>query len=182
MLLYMFLADGFEEIEALATLDLLRRVGLEVVTVGVDKKEITGAHGIKILPDITDKKIVLSEKLKGIILPGGMPGTLNLNRSERVKNAIEYCASNQLLISAICAAPMIIGKMGLLKNRSATCFPGYENDLIDAVVSDRPVCFDENYITAKGAGVSVQFACKIIEYFKGAEAADKLLGDIQWVR
>ena len=181
-MIYLFLADGFEEIEALATLDLLRRVGLDVVTVAVGKKEIVGAHNIKIVPDIPLKKVMLDEKVKGIILPGGMPGTLNLNKSDKVHEAIDFCASKGKLIAAICAAPMILGKKGLLNNRSAIAFPGYEKDLEGAVIGDDSVCRDENYITAKGAGVSVQFAHKIIEYFKGTECADKLLEDIQWLK
>jgi len=181
-MIYLFLADGFEEIEALATLDLLRRAGLDVVTVGVDNKVITGAHDIKITPDIRDKKVILDDKLKGIVLPGGMPGTLNLNRSKKVAEAIEFCANKGKMIAAICAAPMILGKKGLLNNRNAICFPGYEKDLEGAIVGDQSVCRDENYITAKGAGVSVQFAHKIVEYFKGTECADKLLEDIQWLK
>ncbi len=181
-MIYLFLADGFEEIEALATLDLLRRAGLDVVTVGVDNKVITGAHNIKIIPDIREKKVVLDDKVKGIVLPGGMPGTLNLNRSKKVTEAIEFCANKGKMIASICAAPMILGKKGLLNNRNAICFPGYEKDLEGAVISEDFVCTDENFITAKGAGVSVQFAHKIVEYFKGSECADKLLEDIQWLK
>lgn len=181
-MIYLFLADGFEEIEALTTLDLLRRVGIEVTTVAVGKKVITGAHNIKIVPDIPEKKVLLNDKIKGIILPGGMPGTLNLNRSKKVEEAMEFCANKGRLIAAICAAPMIPGKKGLLNNRNAICFPGYEKDLEGAVIVPQSVCRDENFITAKGAGVSVQFAHKIIEYFKGTECADKLLEDIQWLK
>lgn len=181
-MIYLFLADGFEEIEALATLDLLRRVGLNVVTVAVGKKEITGAHNIKIIPDIPLKKVKLDNNLKGIILPGGMPGTLNLNKNDKVHEAIDFCANKGKMIAAICAAPMILGKKGLLNNRCAIAFPGYEKDLEGTVIGTDAVCRDENYITAKGAGVSVQFAHKIIEYFKGTECADKLLEDIQWLK
>ena len=179
-MIYMFLADGFEETEALVTLDMLRRVGIKVKTVGIGKKKIKGAHDIKVIADLRDKKIKLDKKLDGVILPGGMPGTLNLDKSLAVSSAVEFCAFNEKLVAAICAAPIVLGKRGLLKGRNAVCFPGFEKDLEGAVISDDSVCRDDHFITAKGAGVAVQFACEIITYLKGSNTANKLLGDIQW--
>jgi len=173
-MIYLFLADGFEECEALAPLDILRRAEIEIKTVGIGKKYITGSHGIEITADITDNEIVTDSNLKGIILPGGMPGTLNLEKSDTVQKAIDYADENNLLISAICAAPSILGHKGLLKNRKATCFNGFEKDLIDALVLDKAVVRDENFITAYGAGAAFDFGFEILSYLTDEATSEKL--------
>lgn len=170
-MLYLFLAEGFEETEALATLDVLRRAELEVYTVGVGAKVITGSHGIPVTADVMDCEIMPDESCEGVILPGGMPGTLNLEKSESVQRFVDYAAANNKLLCAICAAPSILGHKGLLDGKRAVCFPGYEEQLGGATVLSLPVCVDGNIITAKGAGVSMQFGFEIVRFFKGTELA-----------
>lgn len=173
-MIYLFLADGFEECEALAPLDILRRGGIEVKTVGIGKKYITGSHGIEVTSDITENEVILNDALKGIILPGGMPGTLNLERNETVQKAIDFSADKGLLISAICAAPSVLGHKGLLESKKATCFTGFEDDLIGAEVLNDPVVRDGNIITAYGAGAAFPFGFEILSYLTSAETAENL--------
>lgn len=177
-MLFMFFAEGFEEVEAIATLDVIRRAGIDVKSVGIGAKEVTGSHGITVVCDMCEADVDVTEA-EGIILPGGMPGTLNLQNSELVNGAIDYCAANGKLLSAICAAPLILGHKGLLKGKNAVCFPGFEEDLIGATVSEKFVCMDGNIITAKGMGSAINFGLAIVEYFKDFETAEKLRGTLQ---
>ncbi len=179
-MVYVFLADGFEEIEALSPVDFLRRAGIEVLTVGVTGDIILGAHDINVLPDIALKDIVLDDKLEAVILPGGMPGAENLYNSKEVNQAIDYAIEHKKLVSAICAAPFILGRKGLLENKKATCFPGFENELKGAVVSDDGVVSDGNIITARGAGVAWEFSEAISAYLVGKEKSQKILSGLQW--
>lgn len=172
-MIYVFLAEGFEECEALAPVDILRRAGLTVKTVGVGGKTVTGAHGIPVVCDITDTETV-TENLTAVILPGGMPGTLNLEKSETVQNFIDYAHENDLVIGAICAAPSILGHKGLLENKKATCFTGFEKDLIGATVCDCPVITDGNIITAYGAGAAMEFGFTIVSALSGTQKAESL--------
>lgn len=172
-MIYFFLAQGFEEIEALCPIDLLRRAGLEVKTVGVGAKEICGAHGISVKADITDAEFCDSAP-ELIFLPGGMPGTLNLNESPVVHRAIDDALECGAYIAAICAAPMILGKRGLLRDKEAICYPGFEDDLLGAVISKNSIAQDGKILTAKGMGVALEFGLMIVEIFKGAEYAASL--------
>ena len=124
-MIYIFLAEGFEECEALAPIDILRRAGLDVKTVGIGSKIVTGSHNIPIVCDLEETELS-TENLEAVILPGGMPGTLNLENSPTVQKFLEFAAKNQLIIAAICAAPSILGHKGLLKGKKATCFTGFE--------------------------------------------------------
>ena len=133
-MVYLFLADGFEECEALAPLDILRRAGIEVKTVGVTGEYVTGSHSICLKADIGCENIVLDDNLTAIILPGGMPGTINLEKSDTVQKAIDYANEKNKLICAICAAPQILGHKNLLKGKKATCFKYYFFNLIDFAV------------------------------------------------
>ena len=177
-MIYLFLANGFEEIEALATVDILRRAGCELVTVGVGGRKITGAHMIEVTADI-DEKEAETDGLDMVVLPGGMPGTLNLEKSPIAGAVIRYCAENDKYIAAICAAPSILGHMNLLKEHTATCFPGYEQELHAKRVSKDPVCVSGKVITARGAGVSVEFALKIVEVLFGSEKSMMLRKSMQ---
>lgn len=177
-MIYLFLAEGFEEIEALATVDVLRRAELEVQTVGIGGEQISGSHGMCVTVDIREKDIDLSTA-QAIVLPGGMPGTLNLEFSSAVQGAIEYMAKNGRYIAAICAAPSILGHKGLLAGRRATCFPGFEQECTDAVILDEGVVVDGRIITGRGAGVAIDFALAIVEQFKGRERAQALRAGMQ---
>lgn len=179
-MIYVYLADGFEEIEALAPVDFLKRAGVKVITVGVNSKEVTGTHNIKVIADVTADEVVLGGELQGIILPGGMPGAENLNNSPLVQNAIDYCAENNKIIGAICAAPFILGRKGLLKGKNATCFPGFENELLEANVAESGVIIDGKIVTAKGAGVAWEFGAAICSIITGEEKALQILRGIQW--
>ncbi|MDD6284488.1 MAG: DJ-1/PfpI family protein [Firmicutes bacterium] len=172
-MIYAFLADGFEEIEAIATIDVLRRAEVSVTTVGIGGRTVTGAHGITVTADIADSQADIGQA-DGIFLPGGMPGTLNLEASDTVQAAITHCAENGLMIAAICAAPSVIGKRGLLAGRRATCFDGFESALTDAVFTGAQFETDGNFITGIGAGAAVDFALAIVEYLKGRAAAESL--------
>ena len=171
-MIYIFLADGFEEIEALAVVDVLRRAELDVKTVGVGAKQITGAHQISVMADLQESEVT-TDDLELVVLPGGMPGTLNLEKSPIVRACTEYCAKNSR-VAAICAAPSILGHLGLLKGKKAVCFPGFEGELTGAEITDQPVCVDGNQITAKGPGAAVEFALKIVEELLGKEIKEKL--------
>ncbi len=169
-MIYVFLAEGFEEVEALAPVDVLRRAGFDVKTVGVTGKYVTGSHGIKVEADITTEQLDVNG-LQAVILPGGMPGTLNLKADEKVKEYITYAAENNIIIGAICAAPSILGSMGLLKGKKAVCFPGFESELSGAEVVNMPTVRDGNIITAKGAGAALPFGFKLLEALTDTETA-----------
>lgn len=168
------IAEGFEEIEAISIIDVLRRAEISTTVVSVSSDFIvTGSHGIKILCDNLFENINYSE-IDMIVLPGGMPGSANLNRHEELKKQILQFNSEKKALAAICAAPMVFGNLGILKNKSATCYPGFENELYDAKVSTKNVEQSGQIITGKGAGVAIIFALQIVELFKGKTAADEL--------
>ena len=178
-MVYAFFANGFEEVEAITPVDYLRRAGVEVVTVGVGGKMICGAHNISICCDIEDSDLDSFDNLEGIILPGGMPGTLNLENNKTVQKYIDFCAEHNRMIAAICAAPSILGHKNLLDGREAVCFPGFEKDLGNAVLSDKFAVSDGNIITAKGAGAASEFAYEIIAYLCSREVSDNVRNTVQ---
>jgi 4-methyl-5(b-hydroxyethyl)-thiazole monophosphate biosynthesis len=173
-MVYLFLADGFEEIEALYTLDLLRRANVDVLTVGVSGKVANGSHKIPVVCDIDCASLPYNSDFDMIILPGGMPGSINLDKAECVEKYIKLALENDKLICAICAAPFILGKRGILKGKRATCFPGFENQLEGATVVDAGVVRDGNIITGRAMGSAHDFALTILEALQGKEAADKM--------
>lgn len=172
-MIYVFLADGFEEIEALAPVDILRRGGLEVQTVGVTGKTVTGSHGIAVTADITVDETV-TEGLCGVVLPGGIPGTPNLESNARVMELLELAREKDIITAAICAAPSILGHRGYLEGRKATCFPGFESELKGADVTDEPAVRDGNIITGRGAGAAMEFGFELLAAFKDMQTAEKL--------
>lgn len=172
-MIYAFLAQGFEEIEAITVIDILRRAGKEVVTVGIGGRNITGAHGIAVAADTDDKSAVLDGKLEMVFLPGGMPGTLNLDKSDFVEKALAYCMANDLYIAAICAAPSVLGHKGVLEGKKASCYPGFEKELKGAEVSYDPVSVDGKVITSRGPATAMAFGLKLAEILTSAEAAKK---------
>ena len=173
-MIYMFLADGFEEVEALCPLDLMRRAGLEVTTVGIEKREICGTHGITVLADISDSELDPSRNFDMIFLPGGMPGTLNLANNKNVQSSIQKAIADNAYIAAICAAPSILGDLGLLKGKEAICYPGFEERLTGAVISDKKVVADGKILTAAGMGVAYEFGMLIVQTLCGEEKASAL--------
>lgn len=171
-MVYVFLAKGFEELEALAPVDVLRRAGVAVKTVGVGSKRVCGSHGISVNCDITVNDATFDE-LEGIILPGGMPGTVNLEQDETVNSFIDFAAKKGKLIGAICAAPSILGHKGLLQGKNATCYIGFEKELAGAHLLDRPAVKDGNIITGWGAGGAMDFALLYLEALTDTDALAK---------
>lgn len=179
-MVYVFLAPGFEEIEALATVDVLRRANVDVQTVGVGNRQITGSHGIAVVAD-TDTGSFQPGLAEGVVLPGGMPGAANLEASSAVKDCVLRCAEKNRLVAAICAAPFVLGHLGLLKGRKATCYPGFEKELTGAQVEKRPVCVDGNIVTGNGPGAAIAFALELVAFLKGSDTADGIQKSMQCV-
>ena len=173
MTAYVFLAEGFEEVEALTPVDILRRGGVTVKTVGIGGRTVTGAHGIPVGCDIAEEDVIPDE-IDMMVLPGGMPGAKNLDEHEGVRAALVRHAEQQKLIGAICAAPMVLGHLGLLRGKRATCYPGFETELEGATYTAEPCTADGNIITGKGPGASFAYAYRLLEEFKGAGVVEEL--------
>ncbi|MDR1729386.1 MAG: DJ-1/PfpI family protein [Prevotellaceae bacterium] len=172
--IFIFLATGFEETEAIVPIDILRRAELEVETVSItSQKEVTGAHGITVVADsLFDAADFSAGEM--LILPGGMPGARNLNEHAGLKKLIADYHADGKYISAICAAPMILGEMGLLKGEKAISYPGFEKHLLGATVTEKRVVVSNRFITAKGPGVAMEFALEIVKTLKGEPVAEKI--------
>ena len=167
------LADGFEEIEALTPVDMLRRAGLEVLTVGITSKIAVGAHGISVICDKLPEEIDL-DMISTVILPGGMPGSLNLDASAFTDEILKSVNARGGRIAAICAAPLVLGRRGLLEGKRATCYPGFENELVGATVTDESVITYGNITTARGMGVALDFSKELISLLVTKEKAEEL--------
>lgn len=181
-MIYLFLADGFEEVEAVTTIDYLRRAGIIVTTVGIGGKSIRGTHDITVCADIDEQQVKFNDELMGIILPGGIPGTPNLEQSETVQSAIDFCVANNRLVA---------GNLAPLRGfwDIKICFTAWTPPATQALKASataanirkqRPVCCAKNFITGMSAGCATQFAAKIIEYFKGEAVAQNVLADVVW--
>lgn len=177
-MVYVFLADGFEIIEALAPVDMLRRAKIDVKTVGVTGKTVKSSCGVDVTTDITIDEFDFYD-VQAIVLPGGMPGTLNLENCGAVQSAIDNAVNTNCLLCAICAAPSILGHKDLLNGKKAICFPGFEETLSGAELSKEYVVRDGNYITARGAGVCIDFSLEIVKAIKGDDEANRVKESIQ---
>lgn len=174
-MIYIFLADGFEEVEALAPLDLLRRAKLDATLVGVTGKTVTGAHNIKVeCDDIIENVADSNDKIDMIVLPGGLPGADNLRESDLVQEFITRGEKDGAYITAICAAPRILGERGLLKGKKATCYPGFEKYLEGATVTGERVVRDGQIITGAGMGAAVDFGLTLVEALTSKEISDNI--------
>ena len=174
MAIAVFFANGYEEIEALTVVDLTRRAGIETWMVSItDEKAVTGSHGITVSMDKTLGEVDF-EQVDMIVLPGGMPGTLNLEACEPLMEKVKEFDANGKYISAICAAPTVFGKLGLLKGKKACCYPDMEDGLLGAEVSFKPVIVDGNITTSRGLGTALPFALALIEQLLDKETADEL--------
>ncbi|MDE6751271.1 MAG: DJ-1/PfpI family protein [Eubacterium sp.] len=177
-MVYVFLADGFEIIEAMAPVDMLRRANVEVTTVGVDKKVITSSCGIPVTADIVSNEFEFKD-VEAVVIPGGAKGVTNLENSSLVQSVLDEAVQCGALICAICAGPSILGHKGLLKGKNAICFPGFEDSLEGANISKDYVVTDGDFITAKGAGVCIEFGLEIVRELVGDEAAETVRSTIQ---
>ncbi len=177
------LAEGFEEIEALTPVDLLRRAGIEVVTASItDDRMVMGSHAIPVMADTTIGD--LTETADVLFLPGGLKGTNNLKESAEVAAIIRDYLDKGKYLTAICAAPTVYGLMGLLEGKKATCYPGNEDKLLGAewTGEDVNVAVDGQFITSRGMGTSIDFALKLIEILISKEKADELAAKVVYRR
>ena len=182
-MIYIMLAPGFEEIEAVTPVDILRRAGLTVRTVAVQPDSQTmsveGAHKLSILCDLSIQEAdLMTAEL--VVLPGGMPGTSNLEKDEHLRRALAFRMENNLPVAAICAAPSILGNLGLLHGRKATCYPGLEEKLVGAINLSDPVVVDDKLVTSKGPGTAMAFALALVSLLKDSRAAESIADDMQY--
>lgn len=179
---YAFLADGLEEVECLAVVDVLRRSGVEVALVSVTgKREVTGSHGIELKADALFED-VNSDEADVLFLPGGMPGTNHLKAHKGLGTAIERANKQGRRLAAICAAPSILGSMGLLKGRTATCYPGFEDMLTGVSYTSQGVVTDGNITTGRGLGFALDMGLELIRLLQGPQQAQKIAASIQYSR
>ncbi len=169
-MVYVLLGNGFEEVEAITAIDYLRRAKIEVATVGIGGNEITGSHGIRVQADIEIGQMDLTD-LDMIVLPGGLGGVAAISRCEQATQAIRFAWQNDKYVAAICAAPTILGEMGLLEGKVATCYPGCEEKLSGALYKETAAVVDGKLITGASAGCAETFAYCLIEALKGTQAA-----------
>ena len=176
---FIFLATGFEELEAIGTIDILRRGGMDVVTVSVTRDNtVTGVHRIPVVADEIIENIKFTNvDFDALVLPGGGPGSVVLNQHLGVRHALVDACKNGKLIAAICAAPRVFGSLGLLKGKKATCYPGIEPELTGATILYDPVVIDQNIITGRGPGLVFEFGLAILDYLNAdsKQIADDLL-------
>lgn len=177
-MVYVILADGFEEIEAIEPIDIMRRAGIDVVTASLGDRVVTGAHNIPVTADITINEID-PKSMDLLMLPGGAGHEL-LDASNEVHGLINYAVTNNIYISAICAAPSILGKKMILEGKNATCFPGFEKYLYGAEITTAKAVVDGKIITARGAGAASEFGFAMVELLKGKETADELRKTMQY--
>lgn len=178
MRVYIMLAQGFEEIEAVTVFDILKRAAIDVSFVSITQnKEVTSARGMKVIADLILEDINV-EKEDMIVLPGGMPGTRNLEASTGLTEIIKKHASYKGSLAAICAAPLVYGGLGLLKGLQATSYPGFENELKGAVCKTDAVVKDGNVVTSRAAGTAIDFSLYLVKELKGEEVSNKIRLDI----
>lgn len=168
----LFFADGLEECEGLLVVDLLRRAGIEVQTVSISgRPEVTSAHGVTIRCDATAETADLAGA-DAVVLPGGLPGTTHLAESEIVAHTVQDYAARGKLVAAICAAPSVLGGLGLLQGKRATAYPGFEDKLTGAIVTDGEFVTDGNIVTSCGLGAAIPFALELIRRLDSDAKAD----------
>ena len=173
-----FFADGFEEIEGITVVDILRRGGLSVKIIGIGTLDITGSHGIQIRCDAEVSQIT-EKDITGVVIPGGILGVMKLIANERVRDLVRFSLTGGLVTGAICAGPLLLGSMGLLEGRRILCFPTLEGDMEGAVIQTGAVCKDLNLITARGPGASEEFAFALLEAFADKKAAEEVKKEIR---
>lgn len=179
---YIFLADGFEEIEGLTVLDLLRRAEITTSTVSITgRRRVRGSHHIAVEADLLFEETDFSEA-QLFVLPGGMPGTKHLKEHSSLCTLLKEAYARGRRLAAICAAPSVLGELGLLEGKTAVCYPGFEEALTGAFVTQNPVEISGNVITSRGLGTAIPFALSLIEQLKGNEAAEKIAASIIYER
>lgn len=179
MKVILFLADGFEEVEALTTVDYLRRQGIIVDMVSItDENKVKGAHDIVVLADRVLEDLGEFHQYDGVIIPGGIPGATNLRDNSKVIEVVKEIYSNGKLAAAICAGPIVLERAGILRDKKVTSYPGFSGDLKDSIYDEEDVVIDGNIITARGPALAVDFAIEIIRYLLGDKEVEELKKDI----
>ena len=178
-MVYVLMVDGFEDIEALEPVDIMRRAGISVKTVGVYSEKVTSSHNVTIETDIMIDD-VLTADMEMLVLPGG-PGHTNLDASEKVHSLISYALENGIYIGAICASPSILGKRGILDGKNYTCFPGFEEFTPKGIFSSQKAVLDGKILTARGAGAASDFGFMMVELLKDKNTAEKLRKEMQYI-
>lgn len=177
-MVYVLLGTGFEEVEAIAPVDLMRRAGISVLTVGVEDKRVTGGHGITLEADITLGEMDLTD-MEMIVLPGGLGGVATVRGSQPALDALRFAWENGKYVAAICAGPTVLADLQISDGLQATCYPGCEGNMGTAQITDTVPCVqDGKLITGASAGCAVPFGLALIEALKGKEAADQIAGQI----
>ena len=176
-MIYMFLGTGFEETEAIAPLDLLRRAGLQIMTVGLTGKVIYGGHGIGVEADIEIDQLDLTD-LEMVILPGGLGGVASIRACRKAMDAIRFAYENGKYTAAICAGPTVLADLGITDSKKATCYPGCEGQMGSAIMVEAAAVTDGKVITGTSAGCAVPFGLELIAALKGREAADSIAKQI----
>lgn len=174
----MLFAEGFEEVEALMTVDILMRGGVDVKLASItEEMEVSGSHGIRIGMDVTMDQVDFEEQ-DAVLIPGGMPGTLNLGNNPEVTGVLTKMNETGKIVGAICAAPSVLGQCGILKEKKATCYPGFEDKLTGAEFINEKVVVDGNVVTSRGLGTSMEFGFALLELLVSKEKAEEVRGQI----
>lgn len=168
------IAPGFEEIETVAVIDILRRAEIDVITAGTEEGEITGSRKVKIIPDVLIKDVVNDENFDMIVLPGGMPGTTNLNKNENVKKILQRMSKQGKFTAAICAAPTVLAALNITNGKNITSHPSVKETFKDESYSEERVVVDGNVITSRSPGTAIEFAMKLVETLVGIEKVEEI--------
>ncbi len=170
-------ADGFEEIEAITNVDVLRRAEINVITISLEKKIVKGAHNIEFITEGNINDVDITQ-LEGIVLPGGMPGAVNLRDNKKIIDIVKELYKNNKLIGAICAAPIVLEKAGIINDKKVTSYPGFENKLKSCKYKSDRVVIDGNIITGRGPGTALEFALSIVRYLKNDKISEQIRKDM----
>lgn len=179
---YEFLSNGFEDIEALAPVDILRRGGLDIKTVSITgSKTVETTHGIKMETDLLLEDITDFSDVDAMLLPGGLPGATNLNKHKELRQILLEQYQQGRIVAAICAAPLVLGSIGILEGKRATCYPGFEKRMTGSTYTQEQVTVDGNIITGKGPGASMAFGYAILGKFATEEAVAELKAQMMYI-
>lgn len=179
MRVIVFLANGFEEVEALTVVDYLRRMDIDVDMVSITEEiRVKGAHNIEVITDKKTGEIKDGNGYDGVIIPGGLPGATNLRDDDKVIDIVKSINKREGLVAAICAGPIVLERAGIINGRKVTSYPGFDQDLETGIYKEEPVVRDNNIITARGPAIAVDFAIEIVNYLLGDEKSEELKKDI----
>ena len=183
MKILLFLADGFEEVEALTVVDYLRRMDIDVETVSItEDKKVRGAHNITVIADNIVSELKDIDPYNGVVIPGGLPGATNLRDNPKVIEIVKELNKNKKLTAAICAGPIVLERAGIIKGKKITSYPGFEDQLKEGIYMEENIVRDGSIITGRGPALAVDFAIEIVDYLLGEEKAMELKRDILYTK